>query len=159
MRKVKYKINLNETEKKQLEKILNEPSTPQFMAKRVRIILMANSGEYKNTEISKYVGIDAGEVTKWTKRWVESEIVVIEDRLKDKPRSGRPATITAEQWCKVMALACEKPENHGVPITHWSLPSLTAQIIKQGIVDKISTTYVGTFLKKSNYNLIEVSIG
>jgi len=159
MRKVKYKINLNKIEKEKLEKILNEPSTPQFMAKRVRVILMANSGEYKNTEISKYVGIDVGEVTKWTKRWVESEIVAIEDRLKDKPRSGRPATITAEQWCKIMALACEKPENHGVPITHWSLPSLTAQIIKQGIVDKISTTYVGTFLKKSNYNHTEVYTG
>jgi hypothetical protein len=72
MRKVKYKINLNKIEKEKLEKILNEPSIPQFMAKRVRVILMANSGEYKNTEISKYVGIDVGEVTKWTKRWVES---------------------------------------------------------------------------------------
>ena len=159
MRKVKYKINLNETEKEQLEKILKEPLTPQFMAKRVRVILMANSGKYRNTEISQYVGMDAGDITKWTKRWVESEVVLVEDRLKDRPRSGRPSEITAEQWCKIMALACEKPENHGVPITHWSLPSLTAEIIKQGIVDKISTTYVGTFLKKSNYNLIEVSIG
>ena len=159
MRKVKYKINLNESEKKQLEEILNKPSTPQSMAKRVRVILMANSGEYHNTEISKYVDIHVGEVTKWTKRWVESDIINIEDRLKDRPRSGRPATITAEQWCKIMALACEKPENHGVPITHWSLSTLTAEIIKQGIVEAISTTYVGNFLKKSNYNHIEASIG
>jgi len=80
MRKIKYKINLNETEKEQLEKILNKPSIPQSMA---------NSGEYKNTEISKYIGIDVGEITKWTKRWIESEIIAIEDRLKDRPRSGR----------------------------------------------------------------------
>jgi len=46
-----------------------------------------------------------------------------------------------------MALACEKPENHGVPITNWSLSSLTAEIIKQGIVEAISTTYVGNFLR------------
>ena len=159
MRKAKYKINLNEIEKEQLEKILKDPLTPQFMAKRVRVILMADSGEYKHMEISKYIGIDAGDVTKWTKRWVESEIISIEDRLKDRARSGRPSKITAEQWCKIMALACEKPENHGVPITNWSLPSLTSEIIKQGIVAKISTTHVATFLKKSNYNLTEVSIG
>jgi len=159
MRKIKYKINLNETEKKQLEEMLNQPSLAQIIAKRVRVVLMANSGKYKNTEISKYVDIHVGEVTKWTKRWIESDIVDAQERLKDKPRSGRPATITAEQWCKIMALACEKPEDHGVPITHWSISALTAEIIKQGIVDKISTTYIGTFLKKSSYNPIEVSIG
>ncbi len=58
-----------------------------------------------------------------------------------------------------MALACEKPENHGVPITHWSHSTLTAEIIKQGIVEKISMSHVGNFLKKRNYNLIEASIG
>ena len=159
MSKIKYKINLNNTEKEQLEKILKEPSTPQFMAKRVRVILMANSGKYKNVEISKYVGMNAGDITKWTQRWVESKDVLIRDRLKDKARSGRPSKITAEQWCRVMALACEKPEDHGIPITNWSLPTLTAEIIKQNIIDEISTTYVGTFLKKSNYNLTEAFIG
>ena len=83
----------------------------------------------------------------------------IEKRLKDRPRSGRPATITAEQWCKIMALACEKPENHGVPITHWSQSSLTAEIIKQGILESVSPNHIGNFLKKSNYNLTEASIG
>ena len=79
MSKIKYKINLNNTEKEELEKILKEPSTPQFMAKRVRVILMANSGKYKNVEISKYVGMNAGDITKWTQRWVESEDVLIRD--------------------------------------------------------------------------------
>jgi len=36
---------------------------------------MANSGEYKNGEIAKYVGMDAGEITRWTKRWVEPTFI------------------------------------------------------------------------------------
>ena len=159
MRKVKYKIKLKQVEKEKLENLLRKHTTAQNIARRSRIILMANSGEYKNGEIAKYVGMDAGEITRWTKRWVESNIEDIEERLKDRPRSGRPATITAEQWCKIMALACEKPEAHDVPITHWSLSTLTAEIIKQGIVNSISSTHVGNFLKKSNYNLTEVSTG
>ncbi len=159
MRKVKYKIKLTQIEKEKLEKIVRKDTSLQNIARRARIILMANSGKYKNGEIAKYVGMDGGEITKWTKRWVESKIEDIEERLKDRPRSGRPSRITAEQWCKIMALACEKPEEHGVPITHWSRSTLTAEIIKQGIVDAISSTHVGNFLKKSNYNLTESSIG
>jgi putative transposase len=96
----------------------------------------------------------------WIKRWQEAnKETEVEERLKDKARSGRKPTITADQWCKIMALACEKPENHGIPITHWNHSTLTAEIIKQGIVETISMSHVGDFLKKQNYNLIEASIG
>lgn len=159
MRPLKYSIKLNEYEKEELEKIVRKQTTAQNIAKRAKIILMANGGKYRNGEIAQYMGIDGCDITKWTKRWVESKVEDIEERLKDRARSGRPATITAEQWCMIMALACEKPENHGVPITHWSRYSLTEEIIKQGIVESISPTHVGNFLKKSNCNHTEVSIG
>jgi len=160
MRPLKYKIELKECEKKELEKIISKQKTAQNIAKRARIILMVNSGEHTNREIAKYVGVNENELTRWTKRWINSKDKNnIEEILKDKPRSGRPATITAEEWCNIMALACEKPENYGVPITHWSHSTLTAEIIKQGIVESISITHVGNFLKKSNCNLIEISIG
>ena len=159
MRKIKYKIKLSKTEKEQLEKIVNKPTALQKIGKRARIILMADSGEYNNIEIAKYVGIDVGEITKWRKRWIEEEDLDIEERLEDKARSGRPAIITAEQWCKIMAMACEKPECYNVPETHWSHSTLTATIIKENIVESISITHVGNFLKKSNYNLTEAYIG
>ena len=159
MRKVKYKINLNKTDKELLEKIVNKQTTPQNIAKRARIILMANSKEHKNMEIAKYVGMDVGEITKWTKRWIEESDIDINLRLQDKPRSGRPSIITAEQWCKIMAMACEKPEDYGIVETHWSHSTLTAAIIKEKIVETISITHVGNFLKASNYSLTEVSIG
>ena len=106
------------------------------------------------------VGVWVGRFAIWIKRWQDAKKETpVEERLKDKARSGRKPTITAEQWCKIMALACEKPENYGVPITHWSHSTLTSEIIKQGIVETISIAHVGNFLKKQNYNHIEASIG
>ena len=159
MKSKKYKIELKEEEKEILEAIVRKQTTAQNIARRAKIILMVDRGKNTNTKVAEYVGMDNGEITRWTKRWVESQEENVEARLEDKPRSGRPSTITAEQWCKIMALACEKPELHGVPITHWSQSTLTAEIIKQEIVKSISSTHVGNFLKKSNCNLIEVSTG
>ena len=159
MRNLKYQIKLTKQQKEELEEVVRKHTTAQNIAKRARIILMADESKTKNIEIARILGIRVEDITKWTKRWNESTIENIEKRLIDKPRSGRPATITAEQWCKIMALACEKPENHGVPITHWSHSTLTAEVIKQGIVKTISQSHVGDFLKKQNYNPIEPSIG
>lgn len=157
MRSAKYKIKLSEEEKKELEQLTRKHSTAQNIAQRAKIILMANE-KIRNVEISHQLGIMADKITKWTKRWVEIEGSV-KERLSDKQRSGRPAEITAQQWCEIMALACEKPENYGLPISHWSHSTLTKEILKQGIVESISQSHVGEFLKKQNYNPIEVSIG
>jgi len=64
MRKLKYKIELNESDKAELEKIVRKQTTHQSIARRARIILMANSGKYRNGEIAKYVGMDGGEITR-----------------------------------------------------------------------------------------------
>ena len=157
---MKYKINLKEKEKTDLEKVVRKQSVSQNIAKRARIILMADGQKITNLEIARKLGIRYEDITKWTKRWLEEEkIEEVEERLKDRQRSGRKPTITAEQWCKIMALACEKPESYGVPITHWSHSTLTAEILKQGIVEKISMSHVGNFLKKQNSNHIKASIG
>ena len=171
MRPIKYKIELQEDEISVLKKALKKSSTPQNIAKRVNIILMAATTELNNSEIAQKLNTRNCDITKWTQRWIENaKIDNYIERLLDKPRSGKPATITAEQWSLIMALACEKPENHGIPITQWSHATLTQEIIKQGIVETISQTHVGdfftcvkcqrlAFLKKHNYNHIELSIG
>ena len=160
MKNTKYKIDLSVEEKEELNRLVRKQSISQSIAKRARLILLVAEEKLQHIEISKKVGIVQSQLPQWRKRWQEAnKETEVEERLKDKARSGRKPTITAEQWCKIMALACEKPENHGVPITHWSHSTLTAEIIKQGIVKTISMSHVGDFLKKQNYNLIEASIG
>jgi putative transposase len=67
--------------------------------------------------------------------------------LHDAPRPGTPATFTVEQWCQIMALACEPPEDSARPISHWTPRELAAEAIKRGIVETISERHVGRFLK------------
>jgi len=71
------------------------------------------------------------------------------ERLQDAPRPGAPATFQAEQWCPIMALACEPPEASGRPISHWTPRELADEACKRGIVETISARHVGRFLKSS----------
>ncbi len=66
--------------------------------------------------------------------------------LADAPRSGRPDTFTAQQTCALVAIACEKPQDHGRPITHWTARELKDQVVQQGIVSSISERQVNRML-------------
>jgi hypothetical protein len=96
------------------------------------------------------MGISPCDITLWTKRWIERFDVPVSERLMDAPRPGAPDRITPEQWCQIMALACEPPERYHIPITHWTHEELANEVIKQGIVDKISPSHLGQTLKKKD---------
>ena len=87
-------------------------------------------------------------VTTWIKRRLAMSDRPVAERLQDLPRSGAPDTFTPEQLCQIVVLACEKREHYGRPITHWTNNELVDEAIKQGIVESISTSYVGQLLKK-----------
>jgi transposase len=116
---------------------------------RARIILMANEECLSNQRIADLLGTTKANVTQWTKRWIERALEPIRDRLSDQPRSGRPDTITAEQWCRITALACEPPAEHGHPISHWSSAELAAEAVKQGIVEQLSAGHLRKVLAQA----------
>jgi len=148
MRPPKYRINLTRSEKTELEQLIRRHSTPQNIARRAQIVLLANEEAKTNKEIAKQLGTNMCDVTRWTKRWIERAMAPVEERLSDSPRSGAPDRITAQQWCQIMALACEAPEEHGLPITHWTHKELAKAAVRKGIVDTISPSHVGNVLKK-----------
>lgn len=115
--------------------------------KRAKIILMADAGK-RNQDIAQDLGLNVHVITTWTKRWLERSDDRVEDRLQDLQRPGAPDTITPEQWCRIIALACENPDDYGRPITHWTHRELAEETIKQGIVEKISPSHLGRMLKK-----------
>jgi len=67
--------------------------------------------------------------------------------LQDAMRPGAPATFRAEQWCQIIALACEPPEASGRPISHWTPRELADEARKRGMVTTLSERHVGRFLK------------
>ena len=72
------------------------------------------------------------------------------ERLQDAPRPGAPATFSAEQWCQIIALACEPREASGRPISHWTPRELADEARKRGIVGTISTRHVARFYNQAD---------
>jgi len=159
MGRSKYRQSLTEKEISELEQIIRKQTTPQNIARRARIINRANFERKTNRAIATELGMNPCDITLWTKRWIERSNVCVAERLIDAPRSGAPDRISAEQWCQIMALACESPEAYDIPMTHWTQKELVKQVIKQGIVDKISPSHLGQTLKKKICNRIVQSTG
>ena len=99
------------------------------MVLRSKIMLMADKS-LRNQAIADDLGVHVQTPRRWRKRWAESaerlavadgkmtdkELrLLIEDVLSDQPRSGTPATFTAEQICQIVAISCEPPEEAGRP--------------------------------------------
>jgi transposase len=117
-------LTLTEKAKKDIEALVRRRNIGQQIALRSRIILLAGAGR-TNSAISRQLGINIKTVQRWRKRWLQSQEIPLEDlsveeRLEDFPRPGAPSRITADQRCKIEALACEQPEHSDRPISHWT---------------------------------------
>jgi transposase len=147
-------LQLNEEERKGLEILLHRHSTPQQLAKRGKIVLAAAEGR-RNAEIARDLSVSIDMVRTWRGRWVSLQAVPlselsISERLEDIPRPGKPAEITAEQRCQIVALACEAPSER--PISHWTGKEIALEIMQRGIVKQISPRHAARLLKKGISN-------
>ena len=133
--------------------------------KRMNIIYQSSLGK-KNQDISREMNCSPVTVRKWRKRWktfegaieqTEKEIdsktankvdllYKIKEVLTDLPRSGSSSRITNTEKDRLVALACESPQDYGLPFTVWTHKELSAQAKKMGI--NISSSYCGILLKK-----------
>jgi len=144
-------VKLSEKESQELEKLVSKHQTGQQMALRARIILAASSGQ-TNTAIAQKYEVRHDTVKLWRNRWVKLQDISLEDlsveeRLTDAPRPGAPARITADQRCKIEALACEKPENSERPISQWTAREIADEVMKRKIVESISGRHAARLLK------------
>ena len=155
-------IQVSEAAEKALKKIANKHKAGQQIVKRARIVLAANEGK-NNRQIMREVGVSLNTVRLWRSRWQMfaaiplTELSALE-RLEDDARPGAPARITADQRCQIEKLACDKPEETGRPITHWTNREIADEIIKQGIVETISPRHAGRLLKRSRYQAASDSL-
>ena len=89
----------------------------------------------------------------WRGRWRGLRPVALADlsvaaRLTDAPRSGKPAGITAEQTCRIVALACAAPAASGRPISQWSGREVADEIVARGILVAISPRHAARLRNK-----------
>jgi putative transposase len=156
-------VALSADEHRELTKLAQRHTTSQQLAVRARIILTAASG-LNNSQIARSLALDPDTVRLWRTRWLALhstslvDLTVVE-RLTDAPRAGRPADISAEQVCQIIALACESPTNAdnadpntNRPISQWSGREVADEVIKRGIVPTISPRHAARLLKRGLSN-------
>ena len=152
-------VEISEQEGQLLRQIIRQPTQPQWLVTRSKIILGA-AGGLSISQQSRELGLVRNAVQHWREKWTsrqeerqigaekgELQETIIQ-LLHDDYRSGTPATFTAEQVVQIIAVACEDPQQSGYPISHWTPKEVAQEVMKRGIVSSISPRQVGRFLKR-----------
>jgi transposase len=149
-------IDLSPAQRQLLQSIIDSREVPHGLVQRATIVLAASQGR-TNKAIAAEISVCEETVGLWRKRWVQGSAdleklehqpqrlrAAVSTLLADQPRPGCPGTFTAEQVCRLVALACEPPPDY---LSHWTRPELAREAVRRGIVKQISETSVGRFLK------------
>ena len=100
------KFELTAEQEATLKMWVGSHKTQQRHSRRAQVILLSAQG-LTLEEISARSGLNRTNCMKWRKRFAVGGL----DGLQDKPRKGRPPTITPWQRAQVIRLACERPSN------------------------------------------------
>lgn len=146
------RVDLTPEERSELQALIRRHTAGQQLVVRARIVLAAAAGR-NNCRIASELGVALETVRLWRCRWLSRAGVALADvsvseRLADAPRAGRPSRITAEQVCRMIAVACAAPATHGRPISQWSGREIAAALVDQGIVEQLSPRHAARLLKR-----------
>lgn len=150
------KVELGLSEKQELEAVTHRHSSAQQLVVRARIVLLAHEGK-NNEQIGRELKITVDTARLWRNRWLSFQEIALADlsvseRLEDAPRPGKPPTITAQQLCQIVALACETPSESERPISQWTGREIADEIKKRHIVEQISPRHASRLLKRGIFS-------
>jgi transposase len=156
------KVMISERQQAVLTELSRSRSEAKFISQRATIILLAFE-KRSNEEIAEIVGLERKQVGLWRRRWQQAweSLTLLEceeprrlreairETLQDAPRPGAPGKFTPDQVAQILAVACESPSQSGRPITHWTQRELRDEVIQRGIVEDISESQVGRYLRNA----------
>src|SRR5438552_3283078 len=123
-------IAVSDADRRELERLHRAPSTPAGLSRRARAVLLMAQG-MSGVDIAERVGYTVVQVSRLRRRFAESGV----EGLQERPRSGRPPTITARKRAQIVALTL-KPPAEG--LTHWSTRDLARRTgVSHGTVHRI----------------------
>jgi len=130
---------LTHEEKAAIAKLARSRTAAAREVERARIILLASKGK-RVPAIAQELELTEITVRAWLKRFNNEGL----DGLADLPRSGRPATYSAEQVAEVIAAALSDPQQLGQPFACWTLDRLETYLneekkieIKRSRIDEL----------------------
>jgi transposase len=126
-------------ERTELTKLARSRKTEARVVERASILLALAGGE-KPAHIARRLGVTRITVYGRLRRFNRVGLRA----LHDEPRSGRPATYTADQKAEVIAAALTRPDDLGLPFGCWTLDRLAAYLaehkgipIKRSRIDEL----------------------
>lgn len=139
---IKYKVNLSDDEKLQLEALLRKGKSAARSQTRARILLKAAAG-LQDKDIIHALGVSLSMVAKARQRCVEEGP---EAALKDRPRPGKVPKLTDKQAAHIIAIACsDAPKGH----EHWTLRLLADKVVALSYAPSFSHEAIRQLLKKT----------
>ena len=123
-------IAVSAADRHELERLHRAPSTPSGLSRRARAVLLMAQG-MAGVDIAERVGYTVVQVSRLRRRFADHGVA----GLQDRPRSGRPPTITARKRAQIVALTLKPP---AAGLTHWSTRDLARQAgVSHGTVYRI----------------------
>lgn len=105
-------FTLADSDREELERILRASTTPAGLSRRARAVLLMVEG-VPGVEIARRIGYTVVQVSRIRRRFAEDGLA----GLQDRPRSGRPVTISARKRAQVVAMTLKRP---AAGHTHWT---------------------------------------
>lgn len=155
-----YDVVLTQRQHHALKQLRRRQQLAQCVSWRILAILLAAKG-YSNSQIARVTGKSRPWVSRWRQRFheafeclehAESEgtgklkqtLLAV---LSDAPHAGSPGKFSAEQLARIIAVACESPQDSHRPVSHWTSRELADEVMQRAIVERISVRSVGRLLK------------
>lgn len=107
-------LEVSDAERRELSLLTGSRAAPQGIAMRARIVLGAAAG-VANKVLARQLSTSLPTVLLWRRRFEEEGLIGI---LEDRPRSGRPKQVSADQEAALIEKTLHsRPKN----ATHWSV--------------------------------------
>ena len=145
MANAKHEVHLSEIERKKLLAIISKGRNKAVVIQRAHILLKVDEGK-PDTEISQLLYVSEQTIRRVRLRF---EIDGLQAALEDKPHPSSGSELDEKQEARVIALACSEPP---AGQARWTLELLVKEILKDGIVTRISPETIRLLLKKTNSN-------
>jgi DNA-binding CsgD family transcriptional regulator len=138
-RKQHYPIQLSDSEREELEKLVRKGHHSARIIRRAQMLLWSEQGK-TDLEIAGLAKVTPLTVAETRRRWVT------EQRLADAPRPGGQKKLDGKQEAFLVALACsDTPDGQEA----WTMQMLADKLVELGVVEQpISDETVRRTLKK-----------
>ena len=155
----RYRVTLNEKERKELETITRRGKTHARKVMHARALLLCDAGPngpaWKVADVAEALGITTRTIEHLKKRFVEDGIKVA---LERKPREKPPRELVFDGAfeARLLALACsEAPTGY----QRWTVRLLADKVVELNIAPTVSHMTIQRALKKMNLNLTSINTG